>query len=1775
MKKYLGLTRNLIICALLALGSITLMPEDSFAQNSIIQNLVNQWRASGKSADELRALSAQYGITLEDLMNMGYTAQDLKDAGFTADELKNSGVTIAELKAAGFTVNDLQQAGFSIQDFRNAGFSIQDLTSAGYSLRDIHDAGVSVSDLRANGITTSELRASGFSASELKESGLTDRELLNGGYSVAQLKASGSSAASLKSSGASTQDLMQAGFTLSELKAAGVQSGELRSAGISFSDLKNAGYNATELKNAGATTQDLRSLGFTVAQMREAGVSISELRASGASAEELKNAGATASELMQAGFDATTLQAAGYTTAQLKEAGVSLLDLKNAGATLAQLKDAGFTVSDLKGAGYSATELKASGFSDAELLQANFTAAQLKEAGASAATLKALGLTVTELKNAGYTNDQLLAAGFSQEDLIAAGSTIAELLSAGATPKELLDNGQATVRDLLNAGVTLEELKSAGVSNTDLIANGVSAKELLDLGTPVSDLIASGVSIEDLKNAGVTTQQLINAGVSAQDLVRSGSQVSELRAAGVTTSELISAGVVTRDLINAGVSVNELVENGVTPRDLIDNGVSSRQLLDAGVTSKTLLDNGITARELLGLGVSTEELISAGVNPVILLEDGATTKELIDAGVSASDLRQAGISAEELKTNGVSNNDLAQAGYPPTQLIQAGLTASDMLGAGIAVQDLKDAGLSNQVLLNAGASVSDLKNAGVTINEFIALDVTDEQLRQAGYSASEIQTARDTVITEPTDPEPGDLEELIHTAIAAQILNDGEACVDETRTDATAMSCRAGGSIWSCGLNACYSEEYRTEVIDEGIACYRVETSPDRLNACVDNVKTKTIRNVAEGGLCDASTPEATQCAGSGKIYNCNVGQCLTIQQNQSLSNQVVNCYKIEDLTARESCMKQTEINVAVDLLTNCEAQSTPAAVVCRRDQTKSWNCLANSCLDKGFNDGVTDQTIACIEGPKEQQEQCLEAVKLDVVRHVAGGSSCDQTTEEAVSCKNDGKIFNCNVGYCLTENQNQELVDNIVRCETESETAVEKDQCINDLKTDAIRRVASGQMCDQTKPEAMMCTAQGKVWNCNVENCLTLEENILLTDNIVRCETETADEEEKRECYANIKEAAVRHIASGGNCDPATPEAVACTEEGKIWNCNINYCLTEEQNNVLTDEITTCQLEDNTILKDQCMADLEDRAIDFLMRACDISENPKAQECQERGRVWNCQMNICLSEEDQARLVNAVKNCNAKPTQEEKDACHAELEEFAQMAENGEGGLNSGAVQMPNNPTKMIHGGIAAGGIAATLINMKPDQKCYSGAAVAIAGVLAMVNEMNTDKTAESAMSQLQEEVKAMEERVKKEDASFELQVEVFEFSIIALERGIAIAKQKDSGYGMVLGMYGAAMAATAIEMAMGWWNPPMAACGAVNVGLSALGMATVGMIKGAIAKGIADMEKQKANIISIRDRFLYHFGGHGAVATERNRPAPPGGDYVPQEVDPRALRLNPEMASNRGASQQPTAPGSTASLPRSCASADNKPDPNCDCQKTKTCLALDSFMGSSDIGRSNAAASALASGLPNDSLISEANQILRGELNAGEIGQAAINSRNERYISSVDKMLDVINDEKKKLNQEAVKFPGEDDVFAFLEENQPKVNRQNNAKSSNVGGIDLGGLLNQAPSLDQGLSEQLKKIAESSDHKPGAGILPNFNFDAFGFDSDKAMSFRNELTDDDTVWDEADSNSMQQARSNDPYDYSSVGADVHKDKTLNLFHIISNRYNSLRMNNRLGGLK
>ncbi len=883
----------------------------------------------------------------------------------------------------------------------------------------------------------------------------------------------------------------------------------------------------------------------------------------------------------------------------------------------------------------------------------------------------------------------------------------------------------------------------------------------------------------------------------------------------------------------------------------------------------------------------------------------------------------------------------------------------------------------------------------------------------------------------------------------------------------------------------------------------------------------------------------------------------MTASQNLNLTTQVEACYKTSDVEARNACMKQTEINVAVDLMSNCEAQSSPAAVACRRDPQRSFNCMANTCLDKTYNDSIVDSTKECMQFTGNQRENCLSDIRMDVVKHIASGASCDKTIPAAKECSAKGNIYNCNVGYCLTEAQNNELVDKTIQCEVQSNNSAEKEQCLYDLKRDSVARVASGELCDKKTPEAMSCSAQGKVFNCNVDTCLTIEENLLLTNKIVACELDTADLTAKDACYKTMKEDVIKHVASGKNCVNTSEESLACEAEGKIWNCNVNFCLTEEQNNVLTDEIFTCQVKESKPLIDECMAGLEDKAIDYLMRSCDISDNPAAKTCQERGRVWNCQVKMCLSETDHQRLVTAVKNCNAMPTKEEQEACHAELKEFEAMAEGP--GLDSSKVKMPNNPSKIVHGGAAALGLASGMMG------CYSGYAISAAGVLAVVNEMNTDKTANSSMKSLQERVKAMEERVKKEDASFELQVEVFDFSLQAIDEGIRIAEQKDSGYGMVLGMYGVALGITAIELAM-WWDPSKMICGAMNVGTSVAGMATVGMIKSAINKGIADLRAQRARIQTIKDRFLHHFGGHGALASERNRKGEGGGDYEAGEQALATLGSSAQKPRNRAQSQDLTVINSAGEVARSCIDGQSKPDSACDCAKTKTCLQVEDLMGNAQSTMRDSNLNQLVSGLPSEAILNDTNQILKGELSAGELNRSAINSRNERVKEVTDKLMKPINESLAKRGDPKIGPVDEAGVMAFIdkfakpEDISAMANR--NATRFNVDDLIQDGKL-------EGMGEDIKSLATSA-LKPGAGILPSFNFDAFKFEGLGDVKLKNQLSSDDSGLENMVLSKVEKDTS--PYDYNSTSVDVHKDPNMNLFNIISNRYNILRFNNRLG---
>lgn len=1888
-------------------------------QNQIIQNLIARFKSEGKSASEvLNELKGQ-GVTIQDLRNAGYTVEDFKNSGITAEELKNSGVTLQELKDAGYTAADLRDAGFTANDLRQAGFTVAELQAAGFSNQDLADAGLSLAELRAAGASITELRQAGYTASQLRAEGVTARELLLGGFSATDLRSAGYSLAEIKNAGASASDLKNAGFSLSELKSNGFTAGQLRSAGFTASELRGAGFTANELRGAGISVQDLVAAGFTDQQLKEAGFTAIELKQAGRTASQLKAIGFTVGELRNSGFSASDLKRAGFSGQELRQGGFNARDLQTAGFGFAEIKAAGFNANEFKNAGFTVADMRRAGFTIDELVQAGISINELKSAGVGLLELKNAGVSAKDLKNAGFSESQLRAVGFTDAEIAAGGQTVQELLASGLTPKQIVDQNKATVSDLINAGVTVRELKNSGIPADQLIAANVSVADLVNSGYTPQELLAAGASVEDLKAAGVPDDQLIGANANVQELLAQGFTVSQLKTAGFTAEQLIEGGVPVADLRQAGFTVDELVAGGAPADQLLNEGLSAKQLIDAGMSAGTLVQAGVPTSQLVAAGADTGQLLQAGVAPKDLLDLGVPATDLVAGGASTSSLLQAGLSPEELLGAGATPRDLIAGGASATALFNAGVPVNELVTAGASTSELVTAGASARSLLDAGVSVSELKAAGVSATNLFSAGVSEQDLKSAGFTDAEIAEAKGDDGT-GSGGGGGTIDDLIESQLAAKLLKDGDECIQQTSSNQEANACRAKGRFWSCEINICYTEEFRRELITEGLQCIEknsdvaeqdscladvrgraagriaggelcedgpektaclqegkiyncnvglcltqgqnndvkqkmeicfrkddeaernqcvadaeVQTTQDLLllctgpkerscnaqpdkqfncladtcldkafnqevvndakscvannkdseirKVCLDEVKKKITNHIASGASCDQNAPEAASCSASGKIYNCQVGLCLTSSQNQKVVDKANACLAKPE-SQQDACLKQAKVDLTEDILFGC-ANEVPAAATCNSQSGRSYNCVAEQCLTDELNQEALAKSQICVRenDDTEALNQCLDRVKSDLTKKVAAGAGCDPNTEEARQCSAEGKVYNCLAEFCLTRDQNEELASRIVQCQEQSVNSQENQECLANLKTELVGRVARGEFCDNNTSEAQECQAEGKVFNCNANVCLTEEQNNLLADKITDCELNSPNETAKKECFDDIKREVVFDVASGKFCENSSPEALACQAEGKVFNCNVNFCLTEEQNTALAEEVVKCQLKESQAAIDQCMADLEENAVGFLVTAC--KPTPAKVACEKKGKVFNCIAGLCLSKSDNQRFVNAIKRCNAQPTEADKKKCFDELKELAEIAKSNDGKLTSDKLKMPNNPASGIHAMIAliSGGIglAAGCV--------YSGIAGVAAGAYASINESNTDSEAKEELGKLRREFQALEQRLKTEDPSFELQIEAFEFYERALKKGEEIAKKKGQGYELVQGMY-ALSGALAVVDAM---TPPGPSCPQqvgvckpwcfANVAAAGLGIATTVAVQNETKKAAKKLADGRKKVQEIKEKFLKHFGDPTGLESDSGLAGGGGsgsGDSGGTGSGSENGGTGPGVqtvaggggsgGSGSGVVNPATGnefEGSTETT-RSCMDATGKIDPGCACRENNSCFSLGGGSGSLVNTGSANTFDTTVNNLGATGLVSDANRVFAGEISSSDLPSSNVIKQTRDIKSRAENVVGQVNTELAKQGKAPLSLSATAaDIDAAVAKNVKRSDIDKVASNSALNNFDAKKFQPSSKSLQDALAE-LENNTKDSDR--ASGLLPA-NFDPSQF------VLANDFELDRSIGSASKSNFNGSNRrrasgaSADPYEYNSA-EQILEDESASIFQLISNRYNKLRMQKRFG---
>lgn len=1001
-----------------------------------------------------------------------------------------------------------------------------------------------------------------------------------------------------------------------------------------------------------------------------------------------------------------------------------------------------------------------------------------------------------------------------------------------------------------------------------------------------------------------------------------------------------------------------------------------------------------------------------------------------------------------------------------------------------------------------------------------------------------------------------------------------------------AKECTDAGKIYNCNINFCVDKGYNDQVAEKTVACYDKATQAE-IDDCMSKLKDETVADIASGALCDMNTPEAKSCAAEGKVYNCNISYCVDKEYNQKLSDKVVACYKEPNKEATDACMARVKDETIADIAggANCN-MTTPDAQAClAKDMV--WNCEINYCVTAEYNQKLINGTKDCLARTTEEEKKaCLDSLKDKTVKDVASGALCDETTAEAKSCAEKGMVFNCNVNYCLTEEYNNALAGKAANCYAMASKA-ETNACMKKLENDTAVDIAGGLLCKNDTPEAKSCINEGKVYNCNVEYCLTKEQNDQLAQELAACQTKpTAEEKDK--CMKELEAKATEFVAGGGLCDPNTPEAKACTAQGKVYNCNINLCITEAENEVLTEEAVRCQNMPTEEEKESCIAELKQVGAAYLATNCDTEGNEAANQCKAEGKVWNCHANKCVTEEENKMLTRAILRCEGKTSPEDKQACYDEIREFEKLAQDQEGAVNIKDLEYKQ---KGGMGTAAALTVALAGVIAAAVAGCMSAAMLGVATLMAPNFENQTKDEAKTKMAQLKQEYAELEAKKGREGVSYEIQVEAFEFYLKALNTAAAIADKAAGNMSTLMGMFGVAMAMGAADIAIGFASCPACdwariACGTIVMGLAGKGMSTTSKYK-SIASNMAKEYRNRANVIKdVLDRFKKLFGPDGGLEDVMAK-AEELKDRV--EAKSKANEANEKSIAAAGGSSAGSSGGSTSSTnnkqqfdsptsgsgnnptsgslnanssdpaggERTCLNSKGKVDPDCNCQKNKSCRQFKLPMMSAQSKK-------LHDDLETNSILKEVNDIASGKITVSHLNMNAIDKRNAKIRRIAYQLAKKSNDLLKKNGKKPVDL-SDSALVKFINERISKKDllAKQAELSAQYFGVPESKLTGKNSVISKSLSKNnsMPKIMNLAP-LTAMRIIPR--------------GFRPKFTDgeEEEKEDTTDSN-MALSDSEMEYDYDNSTSQVIPKPEVSLWRIISNRYLHVRREKRIGRTK
>lgn len=460
--------------------------------------------------------------------------------------------------------------------------------------------------------------------------------------------------------------------------------------------------------------------------------------------------------------------------------------------------------------------------------------------------------------------------------------------------------------------------------------------------------------------------------------------------------------------------------------------------------------------------------------------------------------------------------------------------------------------------------------------------------------------------------------------------------------------CRTQGLVWNCNVGQCLPNDYNTQFAKNSATCYEEETQ-EATDSCITLLKDQTVRDLASGNLCAISDEKLACESSTGMVYNCQINQCIPKVYNESLSDQAVECYRLPTQGEQQACMDELELKTVRDLASGKICSSNIEKKTCGSGEV--FNCKLNMCLSSSYNDDFTNKAVACYQKEtKREQDSCMAALENQTIVDVASGAACSPSPANENACASEGKLWNCQIGLCVTSEYNQTFTSRVAACYRQQDQ-IQREKCLQNVEDATMLEIAKGALCtsDSDKTKARECAAESKVWNCNANLCLTAAYNDTFAQSAVKCYDTGLTSAQKETCLTELKRKTAVEIASGAMCTPK--KGITCGA-GTVYNCLVEQCLPEDYNATFAQRAADCEMMEDEAAKNKCKDDLKSKTMRDLASGEACAETDKKNECQAVGLVWNCNVGRCLSTSFNDDFTNSAVACYEKKTTTEQDSC-------------------------------------------------------------------------------------------------------------------------------------------------------------------------------------------------------------------------------------------------------------------------------------------------------------------------------------------------------------------------------------------------------------------------------------------------------------------------------------------------------------------------------------------